>query len=395
MTLRSVVARSAELLALPDNQGRANPASQALGNLIAQGRRDMYGAFGAGSGVVMVGETGTELLGRLIRSATLATGGTDVVGSHLEHPATFSACRRWAGVAGRRYQQVPFDPRTSVVAVDHYRPVLSDRVGVATIIHASPVTGMQVDVAAIAAEIRAAAPEAFIIVDGIQHAAHGNIAVDDYDIDGYVLSGYKFFSRHNYGVAWISDRLAQVPHDHLDGTPTESWELGTRDASAYATFSDVVRYLEWLGGQVDPASFDGEPIAEADEPPAAETSRRLLQAAARAIGAQEQHLVRTMLDGTGQLPGLARLPRVGVVGPVNSEHRSGMVSFVVEGMASAGVVEALGTDGVRAHIRRRDQYSAGILEPLGLEDCVRASVCHYNSTEEVERLLATINRLVA
>ncbi|MEM8924486.1 MAG: aminotransferase class V-fold PLP-dependent enzyme [Actinomycetota bacterium] len=381
LTLRSVVERSTELLALPDNQGRANPASAALGELITRGRADMMTMFGATSGLAIVGETGTELLGRLIRSAVLAAEGGAVIGSHLEHPATYSACRRWAEVAGLPYHQVPFDTATSVVGVDHYRPVLDEPVAVATIIHASPVTGMHVDMAAIAAEIRRRSPEAFIIVDGIQHAAHGRIDVDTYGIDGYVLSGYKFFSRHNYGVAWLSDRLAEVPHDRLDGTDRRVWELGTRDASAYATFSEVIRYLEWLGERVDPDA-------------AAVDSRAAIEAAASAIGGQERHLVATMLHGDERLPGLARLDGVSVVGPVSSEHRSGMVSFVVDAMPSADVVAALSDDGVRAHVRKRDHYSSGILEPLGLDDCVRASVCHYNSTAEVERLLATVNRLV-
>lgn len=55
---------------------------------------------------------------------------------------------------------------------------------------------------------------------------------------------------------------------------------------------------------------------------------------------------------------------------------------------------ALGTAGIRTHARVRDHYSAGILEPLGVVDCVRASVCHYNSLEEVERFLAAVNDLV-
>ena len=246
LTLKSVVDRSAALAAIPDNQGRANEASAALGEIIARGRSDMMTFFGAGSGQVIVGETGTELLGRLIRSAVWATQG-DVVGSTLEHPATSSACRRWAGLAGRPYQAVDFDTTTSVVATSHYRAALSANTAVATIIHASPVTGMHVDVGAIAAEIRSVAPDCFIIVDGIQHAAHGQIDIDSYGIDGYVVSGYKMFSRHNYGVAWLSDRLAAVPHDQLDGAPLDVWELGTRDVSAYASCSEVVRYLEWLG----------------------------------------------------------------------------------------------------------------------------------------------------
>ena len=58
-------------MAFPDNQGRANAASQYLMEIIAQGRDDMKLLMGASSGEVFIGESGTELLGRLIRNATL------------------------------------------------------------------------------------------------------------------------------------------------------------------------------------------------------------------------------------------------------------------------------------------------------------------------------------
>ena len=61
---------------------------------------------------------------------------------------------------------------------------------------------MGMDVAAISKAIRAVAPDCFIIVDGIQHAAHGQIDIASYDVDGYVISPYKMFSRHGYGLAW-------------------------------------------------------------------------------------------------------------------------------------------------------------------------------------------------
>lgn len=377
LTLKAAVERTAELMAFPDNQGRTNVASRYLMDVIAQGRADMMVLLGASNGEVFVGETGTELLGRLIRNALLVSEGTKVLGSNLEHPATYSACRRWAEVTGKEYEQVAFDVDTTVVSVEQYRPAITSDLAVATIIHASPVTGMHVDVAAIAAEIRAVAPDCFIIVDGIQHAAHGRVDIDDYGIDGYVVSGYKLFSRHNFGVAWVSDRLATTPHDQLDGAPANVWELGTRDASAYAAFSEVVRYLEWLGTEVG----------------ASGTSRERLEAAAGAIRGQEQDLVDAMMWGTGGLPGLGQLDRVQVVGPESSEHRSGMVSFWIDGLDSLDVVDALNADGVRTHARKRDYYSATVLEPLGIENCIRASTSHYNSRPEVERLLATVNRL--
>ena len=191
------------------------------------------------------------------------------------------------------------------------------------------------------------------------------------------MSGYKLFSRHNFGVAWVSNRLATAPHDQLYGAAANVWELGTRDASAYAAFSEVVRYLEWLGTEV----------GESGEP------RTKIEAAAAAICDQEQDLVDAMMWGVGGLPGLGQLDNVRVVGPESSEHRSGMVSFWIEGHDSLDVVDALNTDGVRTHARKRDYYSVAVLEPLGIENCVRASASHYNSRAEVEQMLATINRL--
>ena len=44
--------------------------------------------------------------------------------------------------------------------------------------------------------------------------------------------------------------MAALPHDSLDGGPTENWELGTRDTGAYATMSDVVEYrMAWQQNQ--------------------------------------------------------------------------------------------------------------------------------------------------
>ena len=104
-----------------------------------------------------------------------------------------------------------------------------------------------------------------IIVDGIQHAPHGDINISDYSIDGYVISPYKVFSRHGYGLAWISDRLRNLPHENLINGPQENWDLGTRDVGSYATFSDVVNYFEWLGSRVSNASTRREKFSHASQ----------------------------------------------------------------------------------------------------------------------------------
>lgn len=373
MTLASVVERASALLGVPDNQGRDNPASKELVAFIEKGRADMRVFLGCESGPVFIGESGTELLFRLVRSACLgAPPGGQVVGSTLEHPATASARRRWSEVAGRALVNVPHNNETGGVGVDDYARHVSADTRVATIIHASPVTGIGVDVGAIAALIRERSPECFIIVDGIQHAAHGHVDIDRYGIDGYVISPYKVFSRHNYGIAWASDRLSELPHDQLHGTPPSQWELGTRDTSAYACWSEVVSYLDWLGRQVGGDTGD---------------TRRNVGRAAEAIAAHEHGLTRSMLHGTGNLPGLADMETVTVIGGVDNPGREGLVCLTVDKVPAADVVARLNDAGIRTHTRKADHYSANVLSPLGLEAAVRVSMCHYNSADEVAGFL--------
>ena len=254
LTLNSVVNTSTKFAAIPDNQGRANAGAEALVAIIKKSKADMCTFFNASNGQFFVGESGTELTYRLIRTAVMGSGGGSVIGSTVEHPASRSAAQHWAKQANMPYISVAHDDATGLVTADAYTAKMTAEVKVATILHTSPVTGMAIDVASIAAAIRAIAPDCFIIVDGIQHASHGHIDIDAYGIDGYVVSPYKVFSRHGYGVAWASDRLSQLPLEALIDGPHENWEMGTRDTGAYATFSDVIDYFDWLGGQVSDAT---------------------------------------------------------------------------------------------------------------------------------------------
>ena len=72
-------------------------------------------------------------------------------------------------------------------------------------------------------------------------------------------------------------------------------------------------------------------------PAGAPAPRGRIEDAAAAIRDQEQDLVDAMMWGTGGLPGLGQLDNVHVVGPEASEHRSGMVSFWIDGPMSFSV----------------------------------------------------------
>ncbi len=380
LTLNAVAETSARFAAIPDNQGRDNPASQTLQAVIDRARADMAIFFNAPEGHFFVGESGTELTFRLIRAAVMgAPDGGAVIGSTIEHPASRSAAQYWAATAGKPYISVPHDDATGLVTPEAYAARVTPDTRVATILHTSPVTGMGIDVKGVAAAIRAKAPEALIIVDGIQHASHGQIDIESYGIDGYVISPYKVFSRHGYGLAWVSDRLRHLRHERLIASPEGGWEFGTRDTGAYATFSDVVAYFDWLGGELTDT-----------------TDRRArIEAAGAAIHAHETALTHAMLHGTGNLKGLAELPGIHILGGIENPAREGLVSFWSDRLAAPEIVARLNAEGIRTHTRKADHYSGNVLDPLGLPACVRVSLCHYNSEEEVARFLSVMQTIAA
>ena len=380
LTLNSVVDCSKTYAAIPDNQGRDNPGSHELVRVINKAKADLRVFMNAPDGQFFVGESGTELIFRLVMNACLGTAADGIVlGSTVEHPATRSACARWAGISGKTHRLIAHDDARGLVTAEDYAKAVTPDTRVATILHTSPVTGMGMDVAAISKAIRAVAPDCFIIVDGIQHAAHGLIDIAAYDVDGYVISPYKMFSRHGFGLAWISERMTTLPHDSLVGGPEGNWELGTRDTGSYATMSEVIGYLDWLGAQIDPAT----------------EGRDRFVAAGKAIHAHEKSLTDAMLHGTGNLDGLAEMEKVHIIGGIDNPAREGLVSLYVDGMASVDVVAKLNEQGIRTHLRKADHYSGNILDPLGLDGCVRVSLCHYNSSHEVAQFLAAMKDITA
>ncbi|MFK7901922.1 MAG: aminotransferase class V-fold PLP-dependent enzyme [Nitratireductor sp.] len=380
LTLKSVAETSAKFAAIPDNQGRSNAASKALVEIIDKARSDLTIFMNAKSGQFIIGESGTELLFRTIRTICMnAPKGAKVIGSTIEHPSSRSAAIHWAKKAGLEYVNVDHDNELGHVSAEAYAAKMTPDVKVATILHASPVTGIGMDVTAIVKAIRAVSPDCFIVVDGIQHSAHGDLDLDAYNIDAYVISPYKVFSRHGYGVAWISDRVTNLDHEFLIGAPKHSWELGSRDTGSYATMSDVIAYFDWLGGEV---SDESDP-------------RKRIEAASSAIHDYEAHLTNAMINGTGNLPGLREMKNVTILAGADNEKRVGLVSISVEGVETQHLVDVLNENGIRTHIRKPDHYSGTVLKPLGLPDCLRISMCHYNSEQEVAKLLSVMKDITS
>ena len=140
----------------------------------------------------------------------------------------------------------------------------------------------------------------------------------------------------------------------------------------------MVEYFDWLGSN----------FTESGD------RRERILAAGVAIADQERDLVELMINGNDEQAGLRHMPEVFLIGGPDNPAREGMVSIVVDGKPCAEVVAALNAKGIRTHVRKADYFSGNILEPLGRPTCIRVSMCHYNTDEEVLTFLRRLEAII-
>lgn len=368
LRLKSVMEVVRLFTGLPDNAGRRNKTSRLIAETIKQGRAAVRLLLGADEGRIISEQSGTGMIFRILGTIARSVKGGNIVTTNLEHPAVYDACHILARRHGLECRVAGLDPRSGSVPVDAVaRLVDRDTVFVA-VIHSSNILGTVNDVARMIQESRKIKADLFTVIDGCQYASHGVMDVTPYEADGYIFDSYKVYGKIGTNFAHVTDRLARLDRDNLQGKAPHDWDLGTREPAAFAAIGCVAEYLRWLGGH----------YAESAEP------RRRILAAMRAIEGHERGLAELLLNGGDGRQGLLTMPGVRVYGEARDlSRRQAIVAFNVAGASAADVVDYLEEEGVRVHNRTSDAYSRHTLEALGLAECVRVSLAHYNAGREV------------
>jgi selenocysteine lyase/cysteine desulfurase len=109
-----------------------------------------------------------------------------------------------------------------------------------------------------------------------------------------------------------------------------------------------------------------------------------------AIRAYELDLYRRLAAGLESIPGLRLF---GITDPAEFERRTPTAGFTLEGLEAREVATQLGDRGIA--VWDGDFYATGLVERLGLADegLVRVGLTHYNTAEEVDRLLEELTEI--
>ena len=229
---------------------------------------------------------------------------------------------------------------------------------------------------------RAHAAGATISVDAVHYAPHGPIDVRELDCDYLLASAYKFFGPHVGILYGKRDRLDALPAFKV--RPAEDhWETGTQNHEGIAGTLAAVEYLAEIGERF------GAPFAEALS---RYGGRRLaLKAGLTAIRATEMELFGQLMDGLESVPGLRLW---GIVDRSRWDERCPTAAFRLGDAPPAETAAALGARGI--FVWDGDYYATGLMEHLGIAEsggAVRVGLVHYNTPEEVDRLVGALRDL--
>jgi cysteine desulfurase family protein (TIGR01976 family) len=222
---------------------------------------------------------------------------------------------------------------------------------------------------------------ALMFIDAVHYAPHGMIDVKGIGCDFLVCSPYKFFGPHMgtlYGKKEHLERFKPYKVRPATNVSPECWETGTQVQELIAGIGAAIEYIAELGRRCDAS---------------AKTRREALAAAYATTVPYERALLTRLVDGLEKLPGIKIY---GITDRARFGERCSTISFRIGEHNPTEIATFLGDRGIFTW--DGNFYALNLSERLGVEQkggVLRVGLVHYNTAEEVDRLLAALRDFAA
>jgi len=355
------------------NHGGPFVTSRESDAVTERARAGIAALFNASPHEIVFGQNMTSLTFAVSRAiAATWEPGDNVVVTRLDHDGNVWPWVRAAADAAVEVRYLNFDPDNGCrLETDSLGDLLDERTRLVAVTHASNAVGTIVDVAPIVAAAHDAG--AITYVDAVHYSPHGIIDVAATGTDFLAASSYKFYGPHTgclYGRFELLDTLDAYKIRPPSDKPPDKWETGTQSFESLAGVAAAIDYIASLGEETE------------------ETLRGSLISAMSVLGEYERILSQRFLDGIGGMD------RITLYGPPSAEGRTPTFAIDVAGIATAEVARRLGDQGI--FVWSGDYYAVEVMDRLGVADrggLVRIGFVHYNSLDEVDRVLEALSGL--
>ncbi|WP_282368558.1 cysteine desulfurase-like protein [Pseudomonas sp. PS02290] len=319
---------------------------------------------------VMGGST-THLLQILCRAiAPSIQAGDEIIVTNCDHEANIGPWVRLCEERGATLRVWAVNAESMDLELGDLDALLSDKTRYLAMTHASNILGSVNPVAEVARRVHAVGGK--VCVDAVAYAPHRLVDVQASGADYYVFSFYKTFGPH-FAVLWGKrEALLELPslNHFFISQEVIPYKLQPGNLNYELSYGciGISDYLIDIGRRLG----------------ASGSERQLMQAAFDAFEVQEDLLAETLLAFLRETPGVRTIGK----SRVTDGDRVPTISFVVEGVQSEAIVRRV--DNHRMGIRFGDFYARRLIEQLGLTPyggVVRVSIAHYNSVDELNRLV--------
>jgi cysteine desulfurase family protein (TIGR01976 family) len=245
---------------------------------------------------------------------------------------------------------------------------------------------------------------ALAYIDAVHYGPHGLIDVAALGCDFLACSTYKFFGPHMGVLFGKREHLQRLrPYKVRPNTNAipNCWEWGTLNHECIAGIAACVEYFADLGRRALESCGHGHLVLESSGDgrlgrPSSEarpvTRRAAIEAAYQAIHEHERALLEKMIAGLLKIP---RLKIYGITDPARFPERCATLAVRIDGHTPLELATKLGERGFFTW--DGNYYALNLTEHLDVEKSggfLRIGLVHYNTIDEVDRLLAALREIV-
>jgi cysteine desulfurase family protein (TIGR01976 family) len=381
--------------------------------MIAAARAAMADFLHCGSDEVVFGQNMTSLTYMISRSiGRELKPGDEILVTRLDHDANVSPWHAMAEEKGVTVRWAEIHDEDCTLDIADLASKINQKTKLVAVGYASNAVGTINPVKVITKLAHAVGALAFI--DAVHYAPHGLIDVAALDCDFLVCSTYKFFGPHMgvlYGKREHLQRLYPYKVRPLIDTIPFRWEWGTLNHECIAGIGACVDYIAEIGRRAlesnetrvpHPSciSKGGNHNSEPGVPRESEKKNERRRAIEVAYEVTHEH-ERALLDRL--LAGLATVPNAkiyGITDPARMNERCSTIAMRIEdGKPGRSPLELATKLGDRGFFTWDGNYYAlNLTEHLGVEKSggfLRIGLVHYNTVEEVDRLVSALREIVA
>ena len=289
--------------------------------------------------------------------------GDEVIVSVMEHHSNIVPWQLLASRKGIKLRVIPMNDKGEL-DFDAYEQLFNEHTRIVSVTHVSNVLGTVNPVQRI---IQIAhAHEVPVLIDAAQSVPHIPVDVQQLDADFLAFSGHKIYGPTGIGVLYGKEKwLDKLPPYQGGG------EMIGHVSFEHTTFNELPFKFE--AGTPDFVGSTGLAAA----------LRYVQQIGMEKIAAHETQLTQYALEQLRTIPGMR------IIG--EAEQRGAVISFLVGDIHPFDMGTLLDRLGIA--VRTGHHCAQPLMQRLGIEGTLRASFALYNTTEEVDALVAAVKRV--